>query len=436
MLSRQERQGSGRLIVRTVAVPDSGDLLERIPQPDVVAWVHHGAGLVGWGEAVRVTLPAGDDRFTAGEKWLRSVFDAAEVDDRVRVRGSGPVAFGSFTFDASSDGSVMIVPRTVLGRDGRGRAWLTTVTPRGDDPPGDTPAPGGKPFPPDPFGPPTGGTPSPWGNLRWRDGSLPGPRWEEAVAEAVAAIRAGGLRKVVLARDVFATADEPIDARVLLRRLALRYPDCFTFSCDGMIGATPELLVRRAGNQVSALVLGGTLPRGDGPAQGKALGEELLASAKNNEEHAYAVDSIREALGPLCQTLDVEARPSLLKFPNLQHLGTQVRGVLVDGTAPRSALALAAAVHPPAAVCGTPPGVALELIRDLEHMDRERYAGPVGWVDADGNGEWGIALRCGQLSGRTARLFAGCGIVAGSEPAAELAETLVKLQPMRGALEG
>ena len=422
MLSRQERQGSGRLIVRTVAVPDPGDLLERIPQPDVVAWVHHGAGLAGWGEAVRVTLPAGDDRFTAGEKWLRSVFDAAEVDDRVRARGSGPVAFGSFTFDASSDGSVMIVPRTILGRDGRGRAWLTTVTERGE-----VPATWPPPANPE-LAAPTG--------LSWHDGSLPGPRWEQAVAEAVAAIKAGGLRKVVLARDVFATADEPIDARVLLRRLALRYPDCFTFSCDGMIGATPELLVRRAGNQVSALVLGGTLPRGADPAQDKALGEELLASAKNNEEHAYAVDSIREALGPLCQTLDVEARPSLLKFPNLQHLGTQVRGVLVDGTAPRSALALAAAVHPPAAVCGTPAGTALELIRDLEHMDRERYAGPVGWVDANGNGEWGIALRCGQLSGRTARLFAGCGIVAGSEPAAELAETLVKLQPMRGALEG
>jgi menaquinone-specific isochorismate synthase len=436
VLSRQERQGSGRLLVRTVAIPDPGDLLERIPQPDVVAWVHHGAGLAGWGEAVRVTLPAGDDRFTAGEKWLRSVFDAAEIDDQVRVRGSGPVAFGTFTFDASSDGSVMIVPRTVLGRDGRGRAWLTSVAPRGDDPPGDLPAPGGKPFPPDPLGPPTGGTPSPWGNLRWHDGSLPGPRWEQAVAEAVAAIRAGGLRKVVLARDVFATADEPIDARVLLRRLALRYPDCFTFSCDGMIGATPELLVRRAGNQVSALVLGGTLPRGADPAQDKALGEELLASAKNNEEHVYAVDSIREALGPLCQALDVEARPSLLKYPNLQHLGTRVRGILADGTTPRSALALAAAVHPPAAVCGTPAVTALELIRDLEHMDRERYAGPVGWVDANGNGEWGIALRCGQLSGRTARLFAGCGIVAGSEPAAELAETLVKLQPMRGALEG
>jgi len=429
VLSRPE---TGRLLVRTVAVPDPGNLLERIPQPDVVAWVHHGAGLAGWGEAIRVTLPAGEDRFTAGEKWLRSVFDAADVDDRVRVRGSGLVAFGTFTFDASSDGSVLIVPRVVLGRDGRGQAWLT-VSSRGDDPPR-PPRSWGDPSPQTPLGgsfappePPTG--------LSWQEGSLPGPRWEQAVAEAVAAIKAGGLRKVVLARDVFGTADEPIDARVLLRRLAGRYPDCFTFACDGMIGATPELLISRDGQQVSALVLGGTLPRGADQAQDDALGAELLASAKNNEEHAYAVVSIREALQPLCETLEVEPRPALLKFPNLQHLGTRVRGTLAGGGTPKSALALAAAVHPPAAVCGTPTGAALDLIRELEHMDRERYAGPVGWIDAEGNGEWGIAIRCAQLSGRTARLFAGCGIVAGSQPAAELAETLVKLQPMRDALE-
>jgi menaquinone-specific isochorismate synthase len=424
VLSRQKPRGhlgnpgAGRLLVRTVTVPDPGNLLERIPQPDVVAWVHHGAGLAGWGEAVRVTLPAGEDRFTAGEKWLRSVFDPADVDDRVRVRGSGPVAFGTFTFDASSDGSVLIVPRVILGRDGRGLAWLTTVSEPGSDDAPDWPE-----AVPVLTGP---------GALQWSEGSLPGPRWKHAVAEAVAAIKAGNLQKVVLARDVFATAAEPIDARVLLQRLARRYPDCFTFACDGMIGATPELLVSRDGPQVSALVLGGTLPRGADPAQDLALGEELLASAKNHEEHAYAVDSIREALAPLCETLHVDARPSLLKFPNLQHLGTHVRGTL---GASKSALALAAAVHPPAAVCGTPTSTALDLIRELEHMDRERYAGPVGWVDADGNGEWGIAIRSAQLSGRTARLFAGCGIVAGSEPAAELAETLVKLKPMRGALE-
>jgi menaquinone-specific isochorismate synthase len=426
------RQETGRLSARTVAIPDPGDLLGHIPRPDVVAWIQHGAGLVGWGEAARVSLPAGEDRFTAGEKWLRSVFDAADIDDQVRLRGSGPIAFGSFTFDASSDESVLTIPRAVLGRDGRGQAWLTVLS-RGDDPPR-PPRFWGDPSPQTPLG---GDTPplAPIGPLAWREGSLTGARWEEAVAEAVAAIKAGGLSKVVLARDLFATAAEPIDARVLLRRLVARYPDCFTFACDGMVGATPELLVRRAGRQVSALVLGGTAPRGGDGAQDEALGSELLASAKNNEEHAYAVASIRDALGPLCDVLEVEARPGLLKFPNLQHLGTQVHGTLARSEKPKSALALAAAVHPPAAVCGTPTSAALELIRELEHMDRQRYAGPVGWVDAEGNGEWGIALRCAQLSGRTARLFAGCGIVAGSEPAAELAETLVKFQPMRGALE-
>jgi menaquinone-specific isochorismate synthase len=241
---------------------------------------------------------------------------------------------------------------------------------------------------------------------------------------------------VVLARDLFATAAGPIDARVVLGRLAARYPDCFTFACDGMVGATPELLVSRAGRQVSALVLGGTAPRGGDPEQDLALGEELLASAKNTEEHLYAVDSIRDALRPLCETLEVQARPGLMKFPNLQHLGTRVRGTLAGERTPKSALALAAAVHPPAAVCGTPTPAALELIRELEHMDRERYAGPVGWVDADGNGEWGIALRCAQLDGTRARLFAGCGIVADSDPAAELAEARTKFRAMQYALQG
>jgi menaquinone-specific isochorismate synthase len=418
------RQDPGRLLARTVAIPDSGDLLAQLPQPDVVAWVHRGAGLAGWGEAARVTLPAGDDRFTAGEKWLRSVFDALDVDDRLRVPGSGPVAFGTFTFDASSEGSVLIIPRAVLGRDGHGRAWLTTVTDPGD------------PRSAIPVWPPADGfAPAAPTDVRWHDGSLPAPQWEQAVAEAVAAIKSGALRKVVLAQDQFATADEPIDARVLLQRLAARYPECYTFACDGMVGATPELLIRQAGRQVSALVLAGTAPRGGDPGEDEALGSGLLASAKDTEEHAYAVASMRDALAPLCDALDVEPRPALLKLPNLQHLGTWVRGTLSPDSAPRSVLGLTAAVHPTAAVCGTPTGAAFELIRELEHMDRERYAGPVGWVDAAGNGEWGIALRCAQLSGRTARLFAGCGIVAGSDPAAELAEAQVKFRPMRGALE-
>ena len=156
------------------------------------------------------------------------------------------------------------------------------------------------------------------------------------MADAVAAIRTGSLRKVVLARDVFATAAEPIDTRVVLRRLAGRYPDCFTFACDGLVGATPELLVRRVGREVSALVLGGTAPRGGDPARDEVLGAELLASAKNTEEHAYAVASIRDGLGPLCDTLEVEPRPSLVRLPNLQHLGTHIRGTLTGNGTPKS----------------------------------------------------------------------------------------------------
>jgi menaquinone-specific isochorismate synthase len=417
-----ERQGRDRygerLVVRTVPIPDPGEtFLDQVPEPAVVAWVRQSAGLAGWGEAARVTLPAGADRFTAAEKWLREVTDSADIEDGVRRRGSGLVAFGTFTFDDASDGSVLIVPRAILGRDGTGNAWLTTVTPEGE-----------RPWAAGPFGPPV-----PPGDLRWHDGSLSAPEWEQAVGEAVHRItHSAELGKVVLARDLHASADIPIDPRVLLRWLAARYPGCFTFACDGLVGATPELLIRKDGWEVSSLVLAGTTPRGATQAEDSALARTLLGSAKENEEHEYAAASLRDTLSPLCAAMYVTPRPELIRLPNVQHLGTRVRGTLA---AARSALALVATVHPTAAVGGTPTDAAVEVIRELESMDRERYAGPVGWVDADGNGEWGIALRCAQLDGNRARLFAGCGIVAGSDPAAELAETESKFRPMRNALE-
>jgi menaquinone-specific isochorismate synthase len=417
-----ERQGRDRygerLVVRTVPIPDPGEtFLDQVPEPAVVAWVRQSAGLAGWGEAARVTLPAGADRFTAAEKWLREVTDGADIEDRVRRRGSGLVAFGTFTFDDASDGSVLVVPRAILGRDGTGNAWLTTVTPDGE-----------RPWAAGPFGPPV-----PPGDLRWHDGSLSAPEWEQAVGEAVHRItHSAELGKVVLARDLHASADIPIDPRVLLRWLAARYPGCFTFACDGLVGATPELLIRKDGWEVSSLVLAGTTPRGATQAEDSELARTLLGSAKENEEHEYAAASLRDTLSPLCAAMYVTPRPELIRLPNVQHLGTRVRGTLA---AARSALALVATVHPTAAVGGTPTDAAVEVIRELESMDRERYAGPVGWVDADGNGEWGIALRCAQLDGNRARLFAGCGIVAGSDPAAELAETESKFRPMRNALE-
>jgi menaquinone-specific isochorismate synthase len=418
--SDQHVPGPG-LAVATVAVADPGDLLARLPGPDALAWVRRGDGLIGWGEAARLTLPAGTDRFTAGEKWLRELFHDAQVTDEVKVPGSGPVAFGSFTFDPACEGSVLIVPRVLLARR-HGRSWLTTVTGPADPPGSAGPLPAARPV-------------TAPAEVRWSDGCLSAPQWEQAVATAVAAIRAGELSKVVLARDLQATASAPIDARALLTRLAARYPDCYTFSCSGLVGATPELYIRREGDQVTSLVLAGTAPRGGSPAEDDALGAGLLSSAKNVEEHGYAVADVRAALEPLCAELAVAPEPALLRLANVQHLATPVTGVL--GPAPGdqpSALALAAALHPTPAVCGTPSGAALAMIRELERMDRGRYAGPVGWVDGAGNGEWGIALRCAALDGSRARLFAGCGIVADSDPAAELAETQAKFRPVQQAI--
>jgi menaquinone-specific isochorismate synthase len=404
------------LAVRTIEVDDPGDLAARLPQPTALAWLRHGDGLVGWGEAARITLPAGSDRFTAGEKWLRVLFDGADTDDEVAVPGSGPVAFGSFTFDPACDGSVLVVPSVVLGRRD-GRSWLTTI--------GRSPA-----VPVAPLAAPS--------VVRWHDGSLSAPAWERAVSDAVARIRAGGLRKVVLARDLYARAFAGIDARVLLSRLASRYPGCYTFACAGLVGATPELLIRQQGGDISSLVLAGTAPRGRDGAQDSLLGASLLRSAKDIEEHSYAVAGVRAALAPRCDRLTVDDRPFLLRLANVQHLATWVTGRLSPQAerADHSVLALVAALHPTGAVCGTPAETAMELIRELEGMDRGRYAGPVGWVDSRGNGEWGIALRCAEVDGARARLFAGCGIVAGSEPAAELREAQAKFRPMQYAIEG
>jgi menaquinone-specific isochorismate synthase len=413
---QQHQFAADRLAVRSVAVADPGDLVARLPGPAALAWIRHGEGMVGWGEAARITLPAGEDMFTAGEKWLRELFDRAAVDDQVQALGSGPVVFGSFTFDPTSDGSVLVVPAMVLGRRA-GQAWLTTI----GDPSAGLPLPG-------PFRLPS--------EVRWHDGSRSAPDWERAVATAVSRIKAGQLGKVVLSRDLYATTSAEIDTRVLLARLAGRYPGCYTFACAGLVGATPELLISRQDTEVSSVVLAGTIPRGRDAAEDAALGAHLLGSAKDVAEHEYAVAGVRATLAPLCETLSVDPRPSLLRLANVQHLATRVRGRLAGSGTEHSVLALVAALHPTGAVCGTPTETAMELIRELEGMDRGRYAGPVGWMDAQGNGEWCIALRCAEIEGSRARLFAGCGIVAGSDPGAELAEAQTKFRPMQFALEG
>jgi menaquinone-specific isochorismate synthase len=269
--------------------------------------------------------------------------------------------------------------------------------------------------------------------VAYSEGSLSVTDWQAAVTEAVTRIDLGELDKVVLARDVVVTTDAPIDARYLLTHLAARYPSCWTFSVDGLLGATPEMLVRRIGDTVTSRVLAGTMRRSSDATNDASLAEALLDSAKDHAEHEYAVQSVALALAAHCTDLDVPPTPRLLRLANVQHLATDVSGVLADGA---PVLALAASLHPTAAVCGTPTERAFAVIRELEGMDRGRYAGPVGWVDSRGDGEFGIALRCASVEADdTLRLYAGCGLVSGSDAESELAESQAKLVAMRDALE-
>jgi menaquinone-specific isochorismate synthase len=404
----------------TRPIADPGDLLSRLPDPGLdggpLAWVRHGDGLVGWGTAARLEV-RGNERFSRAQRWFTELSARLEIDDTVSVPGTGPVAFASFSFDPESGSSLVVVPSVVLGRRS-GQSWLTVI----DDAPVRRPS-----LPPV-------RVPQAPESVAWAEGSRTTLEWRHAVAEAVRRIRAGELDKVVLARDVVAEVHGTLDERYLLARLAERYPSCWTFSVGGLVGATPELLVRRTGDLVTSRVLAGTVRRRGDDRTDAGLAAALLASGKDAEEHEYAVRSVARALAAHCTDLDVPARPHVLELPNVQHLATDVTGRLADGA---SALVLAASLHPTAAVCGTPTERALSVIRELEGMDRGRYAGPVGWIDRHGDGEFGIALRCAtvdQESGQV-RSFAGCGIVAGSDPADELAESVAKLVPIRDALE-
>jgi len=270
--------------------------------------------------------------------------------------------------------------------------------------------------------------------VTFADGASSPAQWAGAVARAVELITAGELDKVVLARDLEVRSGGALDVRWLLERLAERYDATWVFSVDGLVGATPEMLVRSEKGLVTSRVLAGTIRRTGNDEHDLALAGSLARSSKDLEEHEYAVRSVADALRPHCSSMNVPETPFVLHLTNVMHLASDVAGVLVDGA---SSLALAEALHPSAAVCGTPTARADEVVAELEAMDRGRYAGPVGWIDASGDGEWGIALRCGAFDPADAsrmRLYAGCGIVAGSDPEAEVAESDAKLVPMRDAL--
>lgn len=411
---------TGPLVARTIAVDDPGDLLALLPADEACVWVHRGDGLVGWGRVAAVET-TGPDRFADGERWWYELSRHAVVRDDVGLPGTGPVAFGSFTFADDAPGSLLIVPEVVVGRRD-GRAWVTVL---GSGIPGVPLLRTAEPPPPLPAG------------TTFSDGSLGAAEWQTVVAEAVRRISSGSLEKVVLARDLVAQTDEPVDVRGPLRRLAASYPACWTFHLDGFFGATPEMLVRLERGLVTSRVLAGTIRRTGDDEHDLALAGSLARSSKDLEEHEYAARSVAEALAPHCSSMNVPENPSVLHLPNVMHLATDVAGVVHDDA---TALGLAASLHPSAAVGGTPTADAVATIAEIERMDRGRYAGPVGWIDAAGDGEWGIALRSAQIEDGPAgprtrvRLFAGCGIVADSMPADELAEADAKLIPIRDAL--
>jgi menaquinone-specific isochorismate synthase len=403
------RVETAQLVAWSVEVDDPGELLTWLPAGKAFGFLRGGDGIVGWGEAARLD--------TAEPAQVAEALAAITTRDDIGMPGSGPVAIASLGFDAAVDASVVVVPKVVLGRR-EGRSWVTLV-----NPPGKVAVPALRRRP-------VAAATAPRATLAAEVPSQ--AEWAHCVRTAVDAIRSGTLDKVVLARAIDVTASAVLDPRAVAARLAARFPSCFTYVCDGLVGASPELLVRRLGRHADSIVLAGTVRRGAAAEEDAALEHELLTSAKNAVEHRIAADSVREVFAEVAAEVVSDAAPQLLRLANVTHLATHVEAWLAPD--PPTALDLAVRLHPTAAVGGTPRTEALAMIAALEAAPRGRYAGPVGWVDARGDGEFAIALRCAQLGGGTARLWAGAGIVAESDPDAELAETTAKFDAVLSAL--
>ena len=404
------------------------DLLAYADPDRPLAWLRRGDGIVAVGDAVPASV-----RVPAGEGPLRSAIMAdawrelsanAEVDDPVGLPGTGLVGFGALTFDEGSDAdSILLVPSIILGKH-QGRGWITRIARAGDDLPQDQPD---ATLEPRAYGPHWAGTVGP--------GAQSPEGYQRSVRTALTRIAGGEVSKIVLARDLAGTIPAGSDLRRLVRALSTGYPDTWTFAVDGLIGASPETLVTVQDRTVTARVLAGTIGRGADADEDAAASAHLASSTKDIDEHEYAVQSLLESLPPHVRAMAASEQPFLLKLPNLFHLATDVEGELSEG---ESALDLVGAVHPTAAVAGTSTPAAVAAIREIEPFDRGRYAGPVGWIDGDGNGEWAIALRCAQFTAASAAIavtaYAGAGIVAASDPETELLETRVKFRPLVDAL--
>lgn len=380
------------------------------------AWIRSGDGLVGFGEYKKFIV-TGEDRFDQARVWWNHQLSEFKINNNVHGSGTGPLLFTSFAFNSNSP-SVLVIPEIVLGQK-NGKSWITWI--------GDRNQPSLERV----------NNSSISGEITWQDAAKDEEVWRQQVNKVITAIKDGQVEKVVLARDLTATSTKEIDVRGLLQRLEIEYPSTWLFLVNGLVGATPELLVRLSKSLVTSRVLAGTIRKSGNEDRDLALAASLAKSSKDLEEHEYAVKSVADGLAPFCSSTNVPESPFVLHLANVMHLATDVTGVLNSSARQADIFTLIEQLHPSAAVCGTPTEIAKKYIAQLEQMDRGRYSGPVGWIDAQGDGEIAIALRCGLLSDdqKSIRIFAGCGIVADSNPEKEFAESQSKLIPMRTALD-
>ena len=400
--------------VTTTRLGEHLPLLELLPDSAPVSWVRGGDGLVGWGSYAS-TKVSGANRFNDARTWWHQQLEKLAISDSVHASGTGPILFTSFSFDENEE-SVLVIPEVIVGMR-NGSSWITWI--------GDQAQPK---------------LVESAQNLEdaeynWGDGSISPAEWQLRVAQAIKEIESTKLEKVVLARDLKVNSHRVIDSRKILQNLSAEYPSTWIFAVAGLVGATPELLLRLSRGMVTSRVLAGTISKTGDDEKDLALAASLARSSKDLEEHEYAVRSVAQSLEPFCTSTNVPDSPFVLHLANVMHLATDVTGALIESKKSVDAFTLLEKLHPSAAVCGTPTGIAAMLIKEIEGMSRGRYAGPVGWLDARGDGELGIALRCGQITENEIRIFAGCGIVAGSNPEKELEESAAKMIPMRSALQ-
>ncbi len=380
----------------------------RADLPISAIWLHHGECIVGLGVHDQAHLHGPQPMAQARQWWHQHL-------DHLDLNRVSPLALAGFAFDSHHASSTVLLPEAVLRHDSHGThlSWIDQRPTWSSSTPTRLPE-----------------------VTAVEQGPLDPAQWQHSVAQAVRLIRQRQLSKVVLARSILAHLDADLDLPSLAIHLAATYPQCFSFALDGWVGASPELLLNLQDKTVSSMVLAGTVatPDANSPASNEQAIAALQTSVKDLHEHRLSVESVTDALASCCSWVHAPAQPHVLRLAGVAHLATGVTGRANPGV---SLWELLAALHPTAAICGAPRQAAAEVISRLEGLDRGRYTGPVGWFDASGAAQFAIALRCGHLeASQRLRLFAGAGIVADSDPAAELAETTSKVQPLLRALGG